>query len=471
MITTILALATLASAPSSTEMTVYNGGYAFIKEIREIELKGGVHTVNVEDVASSIDPTSVGIKGLAGPGFSILEQNYKYDLISPAAILAKATGQRVMLTRFTPAGKDVLEGTLLNAPSAVTPDGNQFYYQGLVIKTDDGRIILNPSGEVTVMSMPSELIAKPTLSWLLESDVAGKQSIQMSYLSSGLSWDAGYVMMLGKPTEKAKLQSWVTLTNNSGTTFKDAKLKLLAGDVNRAPQGGIGGAGAPMMEMMAKASRAADNFKEEGLGEYHLYTLGRPATVANREIKQLSLLDASGISYEKKMVIDSMEGFYQYYPNEGEVGVGNLKPSVFVEFKNSKENGLGIALPRGKFKVYANDSSGSSQMLGEDWIDHTPKDEKIKIKLGQAFDIRGSRKRTEFSRISSNEVSETFELEVRNRKDTPETVYVYERHWGDWKVTKTSMEFTKADSNTMVYKVDLGANATKKVTYTVRTRW
>lgn len=473
MMTTLIAAA-LAGGASNVELTVYNQGFAFVKEIREFDLKQGIQQVKVEDVPSSIEATSVGIKGLGGFNFSVLEQNYQYDLISPIAILNKAVGQKIRVTRWFGNTKEVLEGTLLSSPTAMISDaggGQSFTYNGLVLRTDDGRIVLSPTGEVEVQSLPNGLISKPTLSWLLDSATAGTNKIQMSYLTQGMSWTSDYVLMIGsKPSEPASMQGWVTLTNNSGGSFANAKLKLLAGDVNRAPQN------APsrgmVMEARAMMAKAADsNFKEESLFEYHLYTLQRPATVANHEIKQVALVDAEGIKTEKKIIVDSMMDFGGCMPSEGEIGTGDIKPIVKLIFKNSKENGLGIPLPKGRVKVYMSDASGSSQMLGEDNIDHTPKNEKITLNLGRSFDIRATRKRLDYKRISDRAFRETFEIEVRNNKEVAETVNVYERHWGDWNVNDSNLTFEKLDSQTMGYTLVLAGSEAKKIRYTVTTKW
>jgi hypothetical protein len=259
------------------------------------------------------------------------------------------------------------------------------------------------------------------------------------------------------------------VNNQSGATYREAKLKLLAGDVQRAQPKfqAPAGRGGARLEAMA----ADTGFKEEAFFEYHLYTLQRPATIRNREIKQLSLLEGKGVKVVKKLVIDAMRDFGIYYPNEGEIGTGNIKPVVRIEFVNSKENDLGIPLPKGKIKVYQRDKSGSVQMLGEDEIDHTPKDEKLSLVVGKSFDVVASRKRLNYKRINDRAFEQTFEIEVRNRKETPETVYLLERHYGDWRITSKSMEFEKMDAMTMQFVVHLKAGETQKVTYTVRTQW
>ncbi|MGV3619033.1 MAG: DUF4139 domain-containing protein [Fimbriimonas sp.] len=465
-------VAAVATAPIANEVTVYNQGFGLIKETRTLNLKQGRQTVAVEDVASMIEPSSVSVVSLTDKGsLHVLEQNYQYDLISPMAILNKSVGQKIRFVRGQGGQRETLEGTLISAPTAIvgTPDGqNQQTYNGMVIRTDDGRIVLNPTGEIEVSSVPPGLISKPTLLWDLEADKAGENRVELSYLTRGISWNSDYVFTLDVASRGA-LQGWVTIDNQSGATFENAKLKLLAGDVQRAQEvmlkaarGGAGG--------FAGAARD-QNFQEETLFEYHLYTLQRPATVRNRETKQISLLEAASVPFTKRLILDATRQFGRYYPGEGEIGTGNIKPQVRVEFENKKENGLGIPLPKGRVKVYQRDQSGSVQLLGEDNIDHTPRDEKLSLVVGRSFDVVGERKRTNFRRINDRTVQETFEIEVRNRKEVPERVFVVERSWGDWRVLEKSQEFTKLDSNTLQFTVDLKANETKKVIYTIESRW
>lgn len=469
MFNSLIALTALL-APGTTEVTVYNQGLGFVKEVRNVKLKKGNQSVVIEDVAQLIDASSVGFKCLNNPGsISVLEQNYQYDLVSPQAILEKSVGKRIRFTRTVGNTRETLEGILMSSPTSVVNTGNgaQYSYNGLVIKADDGRIILSPQGEIDVLEMPEGLISKPSLLWELESDKEQDAKMELSYLTQGLSWTANYVLTLDADM-KGDIQGWVTLNNQSGMNFEDAKLKLLAGDVNVVrPQPGVRGfaGGAP-----AK-SEARRDFQEESLFEYHLYTLQRPATVKNKESKQLSLLEGSDIPIKKQIVFDSMAGYNGYYPGEGEIGTGDLSPMVKVKFTNDEKSHLGMPMPAGKVRLYQRDKSGSVQFLGEDQINHTPKDEKISLNVGRSFDVRASRKRTNFERLGPTSIRETFEIEVRNRKQESTPVFLYERHWGDWKVTKKSDDFTKEDSNTMVFELNLKAGEVKTVSYTVETKW
>ncbi len=462
-----------AGPAQSTELTVYNQGFALIKEQRELNLKQGVQTVAVEDVAQQIEANSVGIRSVSDPGsFTVLEQNYQYDLISVQAILNKAVGQTIVFNRVLPDGKkERVEGTLLSAPTAIVSDANggqNSTWNGMVVRTKDGRILLNPSGELEVSSIPEGLISKPTLMWEVDSQKAGANKVELSYLTQGMSWKCDYVLALDGAGKLGDFKGWVTLTNNSGASFAGASLKLLAGDVYRAQNAPMGRAGGARMEM-AKDS----GFAEEQFADYHLYTMQRPANVRNNEIKQLSLLEGSEVPVTKKLVIDALRGFGYFTPSEGQVGTGALKPLVLVEFKNDEASHLGMPLPMGTVKVFQRDKSGSLQMLGEAAIQHTPKNETLSLPVGRAFDIVCERKRTAFHWLGTSQrgCSESFEIELRNHKQTTETVHVYERHWGDWKVTEKNMPFTKLDSDTMDFVVELKPDEVKKVVYTIETTW
>ncbi|RYG24228.1 hypothetical protein EON82_11470 [bacterium] len=452
----LLQAITMSNALPPTEITVYNQGFGLVKEARTLNLKKGRQTVGIEDVAAQIDPSSVSIRSLLAPdALTVLEQNYQYDLIGPASILAKAVGERLRVV----GPKETFEGTLISSPGQ---NGG-----GLVLRTDDGRIVLDPQGQITLAKVPEGLITRPTLLWDLQSGADGAQDVELSYITRGLSWSADYVLTLdGKG--KGALQGWVTMNNQSGTTYKDARLKLLAGDVNQAPQGqgGMGGGAPRALAMMADKA-----FNEESLFEYHLYTLQRPATIKDKEIKQLGLLSGDEIPLVRRLIVDAMRPFGRYYPQEGEVGTGDIAPQVRIEFMNDKKSGLGMPLPAGRFRLYQRDASGSTQLLGEDRIEHTPKDERVSLVVGRSFDVRATRKRLSFERLGPTTVRESFSIEVRNRKDVPETVEILERYWGDWKVTAKNMEFVKEDANSIRFSVPLKAGESKTVTYTAETRW
>ena len=352
------ALATvLASvqAESGTELTVYNQGFALVKDVRVLNLTAGRQDVRIEDVAQQIEPSSVGIRSISAPGsFEVLEQNYQYDLINTQAILRKAVGQTIVLNRILPNGqKERVTGTLMSAPE-----------QGMVIRTEDGRILLNPSGEVEVSSIPAGLISKPSLLWDVIAKQAGENRVELSYITQGIRWNADYVLSLDKAGAQGDLKGWVTLNNGSGATFTNAKLKLLAGDVARAPKTAPGARGAGGAEMAADGG-----FQQEQFADYHLYTLQRPATVRQNEMKQVSLLEAFDVKVKKRLIVDAMRAYGGYRPQEeGAMGTGPIKPQIRIEVANTKANQMGMPLPMGRFKVFQRDSSGAVQLLGEESI-------------------------------------------------------------------------------------------------------
>lgn len=474
MINELAMMVSAAMKAEKAELTIYNQGFALVKETRSLNLRAGRQMVRIEDVAALIEPTSVGIRSLSSPGsFSVLEQNYQYDLINSLAILNKAVGKKIILNRVLPNGeKERVVGTLMSSPTAVVggQNGSSMTWNGMVVKTDDGRILLDPSGEVEVAEIPEGMISKPTLMWDIDSASAGVNSVELSYITQGMSWNADYVLSLDKDGHVGDLRGWVTLNNRCGTTYTDAKLKLLAGDVirNRAPMNAPQSAGRAGGQM-----RDQSGFVEEQFADYHLYTLQRPATVRNNEIKQVSLLEAFRVPVTKKLIIDATLAYGYRQPSEGEVGTGTVKPQIRIEIMNDEKSHLGMPLPMGQFKVFQHDSSDSVQLLGEDQIEHTPKNEKLSLVVGRAFDIVAERKRTNFEWIGSRPdgARETFEIELRNRKESEETVVVLERPYMEWEVTKKSMEFEKLDSNTIQFTVVLKPGEVKKVTYTVEQYW
>ena len=450
--------------PGSTEITVYNQGLGFVKDVRTIKLRSGQQNVVVEDVAQLIDATSVGFKCLNNPGsVSILEQNYQYDLISPEAILQKSVGKRIRFTRTMGLTKETIEGILLSSPTSVvnTGSGSEYTYNGLVIKADDGRIILSPEGEIEVTEIPEGLISKPSLLWQLESSAEQEAKMELSYLTKGMSWNANYVLTINSKGT-GDLQGWATINNQSGLSFTDTKLKLLAGEVNVLASPAAADSSL-RMAMKPRSMAAEGGFKEEGLFEYHLYTLQRPASVRNKESKQLSLLEGFDIPVQKVISFES------YAEDEGPQ-TQDIDSSVKIKFTNNEKSHLGMPMPAGKIRLYQRDAQGSVQFLGENQIQHTPRDEKLSFEVGKSFDIKATHKRTAWTKIGKNAARMSFEIEVRNRKKEAATVYLYEHQYGDWKITAKSDNFVKDNSETAVFEVRLKANEVKTVKYTVEVR-
>jgi hypothetical protein len=450
---------------ADVELTVYNQNLGLVKEQRTIQLKKGMNEVNFVDVASQIDATSVHFKSLTAPNeATVLEQNFEYDLVSRDKLLQKYIDKEIEIVRHLGvSGEKVetLKGTLLS-----TQDG-------LTVKVGDN-IYLNPTGEVILSKLPEGFVTKPTLSWLINSERAGEHKVEVGYLTNGIGWNADYVIVDDKDDKKIDLNGWVTINNQSGATYQDAKLKLIAGDINRVTPPTAGGYD---RVMMAEKAAAAPQFEEKAFFEYHMYTLQRTTTIRDNETKQIEFAAASQVPVKKLFIYDGGKspfyGYNQYSRADQNYGTQSNKDiNVMLEFKNSKDNNLGIPLPKGKMRVYKEDTDKTMQFIGEDWIEHTPKDEMVRIYLGNAFDIVGERVQTDFKR-GDDWVTESYKITLRNHKDEPAEIRVVEHlyRWSNWKITDNSQDFEKKDSRTIEFSVPVAANGEKTVTYSVRYWW
>ena len=465
LLSSALALATAATA---TEVTVYNTNLGVIKEVRPFTLKSGITELKVEDVAAQIDPTSVHFKSLTAPdAVTVLEQDFRYDLASPDSILNRYLGKEIELQRVVGLNGDKTEsvkGILLSNSN------------GRVLQSG-GKILINPPGNPVLTELPEGLLTKPTLVWKVSSTKSGAHDGEISYMT-GMSWSADYVLVADKDDAQADLTAWTTIVNNSGATFKDANLKLVAGDVHRAPVAEFDmekDDGAPM-----PAAAPAPNMTEKSFFEYHMYTLARPTTLANNSSKQVEMASAANVPIKKIFVYDGVQNAqWNYYGDSGywDPNYGTQsgkKVSVLLELDNKKSAGLGIPLPKGRVRVYKKDDDGSLQFAGEDSIDHTPKDEKVRVKMGEAFDVVGERKRADFSSDSNKRrFEETFEIKLRNHKDAAATVTVVEHlyRWTNWKITASSMKYEKKDAQTIEFAVPVPKDGEAVVTYTVKYSW
>jgi hypothetical protein len=458
-----------ASPPQDLSLTIYNQNFGLVRDVRTINLSSGVNFLRIGDVAAQIDPTSVSFESTTAPNQVVVrEQNYQYDLIDPTTILRKSVGKTLKFRQYLQSGTvREITGTLLNSPevTVATPEGGSgIHYQGLVIRTTDG-IVLQPEGVIEIAELPPGLVATPSLLWKLETTKPGSHQTELRYQTSGMNWHADYVAVLNETDNALDLTSWVTLDNKSGATYENAALKLMAGDVHRVVQPPMGGMAA---DMAVAEGAPQPQFQEKSFAEYHLYTLQGKTTLRDKETKQMSLFNASNIPAKKTFVFDSQQN--QVIPMyENGVGGGSTKSKVNVkiEVANTEANHLGMALPKGKVRVYKKDSDGSMQFIGEDLIDHTPRDEKIRLYIGDAFDVVGERKQMSQVRVSNHETRETYEISIRNHKKTPVSVTIIEHTWGDWKITQQSHPHVKKDARTFEFNVDVPANGEVKVTYTI----
>ena len=444
-----------ASASEQVSLTVYNQNFGLVREVRQVHLGAGQVELSYADVSAHIQPETVHLKSLSqDAGLAVLEQNYRYDLLSPDTLLKKYLGKTVKVYRYNEhtGTEEEKEATILSV-------------EGGTVLSIDGQITSNFPGRFAFPKVPENLLQKPTLVWLLSS-AAADQRVEVTYLTQQLDWHADYVLSVDAEDKFGDLNGWVTLRNNTGTSYRNAALKLVAGDVQR-----IAPAQPPMMMLESAAPMpmaAPPQFKEEGLFEYHLYALDRPTSLLDKEQKQVSLLSAAHVALDKKLIFF---GAAQYFRgNYGQVAT-NQKVGVYLDLQNKEQNHLGMPLPKGTVRVYKSDKSGQQQFIGEDAIDHTPRDERIRIKLGEAFDVVADRTETAWQAVSSCVNESSWEIKLRNHKDSAESVEVYEPAGGDWEILSSSLPATKKDASTFTFNVALAPRSETKVTYRVRVRW
>ena len=446
-------LASTLKDQESVSLTIYNSNVGLVKDIRFIDLKPGIFELKFMDVAAKIDPTTVHVKSLIDESsLNVLEQNYEYDLLSPQKLLEKFVGQKVQLVTLHPETKkeEIVDAVLLS-----TQGGNIFQIGDKISIGHPGRILLS--------RIPENLIAQPTLVWLLENRISKSQKVETSYLTSGINWRADYVVVLNPSDTSAGLTGWVTIDNKSGTSYQNALLKLVAGDINRVQ---------PEVRKDSRVARAAameasPQFKEEAFFEYHLYTLNRKTTVKDNQTKQMVLLDANQVPVKKLFVFSGSPQYYYYrYDQRGKQKVG-----VFLELENREGNNLGMPLPKGIVRVYKEDKDGSLQFVGEDQIDHTPKDEKFKLKIGEAFDVIGERVQTDYKQISPNLYEVGFDVSVRNHKQENVNVFVEEPVPGDWEMLSNTHPYDKLSAHLIRFNVPVAKDQEVKVRYRIRYRF
>ncbi len=439
-------------AQTSVEVTIYNSNIGLVKDQRQIILGKGLQELQFMDVASQIIPTSVSIKSLNKQStFNIIEQNYEYDLISPQRLLNKYVGREVKLySKYPYTDKE----EVISAKIISNNEGSTVFQIGK-------DITFGHPGRIIFPEIPENLISKPTLIWLIDNQYEENQKLEVRYLTNGINWRATYVMVLNERDDKADLSGWVTIDNKSGTTYKKAKLKLVAGDINRVeeiPQR------RDKMLLMPMTTEAKPQFAEQEFFEYHIYTLERPTDIKDNQTKQISLLDANNIPVKKEYVFYGAQ--YYYRGKHGEITY-NQKVPVFIELSNKKENNLGMPLPKGIIRVYKYDHDKSLQLVGENTIEHTPKDEKIRIKLGDAFDVVASRKQTDWQKITEKLYEAAFEISIRNHKKEDIVVKVIEPIPSDWKMLQSSHEFKKIDAFTVVFDIPVGRDKETKLNFKV----
>jgi len=450
---------TSLSDQTDLNVTVYNSNIALIRDVRNLALPSGTFRLKFMDIAATVNPATVHFRSLNEPEkLSVIEQNYEYDLLEPAKLLHKYVGKEVTLVRtYQDSGTtkhEEIKATLLS-------DNN-----GPVWRIGNDIVTGMFAESYRFPEVPANLYDRPTLLMSLENSGAKKQQVEASYLANNLSWNADYVLTVARDDKNADLDGWVTVVNNSGTAFHNARLQLVAGELNRVAEGGL--RTRDMTAPMAVA-KAAPQFQQEAFSEYHLYSLGRKTSVEDKETKQISLLEGSGVPVEKIFMVN---GQSYYYRNQQTPGAPLKDPvMVYYKFRNEEKNGLGIPLPAGNVRVYQKDSKGGILFAGEDRIDHTPKDEDVNIHIGNAFDVVAEHKQTDYKHIDTHVWEMEFEVTLRNHKDGPVVVQVNEPIGGDWEMLSSTYKYAKTAAFAAQFLVPVPKDGTSVLKYRVRAHW
>jgi hypothetical protein len=460
------AFAAIASTATTTQddqkdlaVTVYNSNIALVRDVRKLKLSTGTLDLRFMDIAAQVNPATVHIVSLTAPkDLVVLEQNYEYDLLSPQKLLQKYVGKELTLVRLVSENNSTQEVPVKALLLA--------YNEGPVWKVGNEIITGMGADRYVFPELPENLYSKPTLVWMLENSRAGEQTVEASYLTNGVNWSSDYVLTVAPDQKAADLNGWVTIVNQSGTAFKNAQLQLVAGELHRVYE-------RRDMPMAARALKAAEaaapQFAEEALSEYHLYTLDRRTNIQNNQTKQISLLASTGVRLDKTFVVDGQQFYYRNAQRPSQPFKDPVK--VYIKFKNSAANALGMPLPAGTVRVYQGDTKGRVQFIGEDRIDHTPKDEMLELHIGNAFDVVAERKQTDFQTLGPRSYEMAFEIKLRNHKPEPITVEVNEPIGGDWRIIESTFKYEKTAAFAARFTVPVPADGESILKYRVRVRW
>ncbi|MGB7923951.1 MAG: DUF4139 domain-containing protein [Pyrinomonadaceae bacterium] len=457
-------LTTTARDRQSVNVTVYNSNIGLVRETRALNLPAGRIALRFSDVAAQIKPETVHLVSLtAVNSLRILEQNYQYDLLNPVKLMNKYVGREVTLVlRRLENNTEVL--TPVQATLLSNNEGQVWRIGGQIVIGYPANVV-----ETRFPDLPQNLVATPTLVWDLENSRSGAQTVEASYLTAGINWKADYVLVVNADDTRGDTQGWVTLINQSGVGFDDARLQLVAGDVNRVSNLNDEVSVTDVAQLDGQPRSSVTQFNEQSFFEYHLYTLQRPASIREQETKQVSLLEASGFTVSKEFVIN---GQHYYYRNYATVGAPiKDKVGVFIQFSNSERNHLGMPLPAGIVRLYKKDDKGGQQFIGEDRIEHTPKDEDVRVKVGEAFDIVAERKLMDYKVVSTSIYEYAYEIRIRNHKQGPVTVIVNEPIGGDWEMLSSSHRAEKTAAFAARFEVPVEKDGEAKLTYRVRIKY
>jgi len=438
-------------------VTVYNSDIALVRDTRNLQIARGTSDLHFMDIAATVNPATVHFRSLTEPSrVSVVEQNYEYDLLDPDKLLRKYIGRDVTLVRNRATGnggsrEEEVTARLLS------------YNTGPVWRVNGEIVTGLHADHIRFPELPGNLYSRPTLIWTLDNSGGQRHRVEASYLAGRLAWNADYVLTVARDDKAADIDGWVTLQNNSGTQFKNANLQLVAGDLNRVRNelNKMAAMEAPM------AQRAADSrMAQEAFSDYHLYTLARKTSINNAETKQVSMLGASGFPVQKRYIVSGQNFYYRNAQHPG----SPLKDivQVFYQFKNEEATGLGLPMPAGVVRVYQSDSKGGIQFVGEDRINHTPKNETLNLKIGNAFDVVCERKQTDFQKIASGVYEVEYEVTLRNQKATGITVEVNEPIGGTWTMLRSSFTWTKTDAWAAQFMVPVASEGQSVLRYRVR---
>ena len=432
-------------------VTVYNSNIALVRDVRAIDLTRGTGDLHFMDIAATVNPATVHFRSLTEPArVNVVEQNYQYDLLEPAKLLQKYVGREVTLIRRRDNRDEEVRALLLsNNNGPVWKIGNE--------------IVTGMSADhIRFPELPENLYSRPTLIWTLDNTGATRHRVEASYLAGQLTWNADYVLTVARDDRAADLDGWVTVRNNSGTGFRNASLQLVAGDLNRVIQGLPRAQGNITIDGIA----AAEKMAQESFSDYHLYTMARKTSINNAETKQVSMLNATSVPVMKRYVVDGQQFYYRNAQHPGSPLKDNVQ--VFYQLKNEAKAGMGLPMPAGVVRVYQADSRGGLQFVGEDRVNHTPKDETINLKIGNAFDVVCERKQIDFRRISSSVYEFEFEVTLRNHKTTGITVEVNEPIGGSWQMVRSSHDWAKTDAWAAQFNIPVAADGSVTLRYRVR---
>jgi len=452
-----------SESPSALELTVYNQSLGLVRETRQTELAQGQNEVSLQDIPSRIIPASVHITPLAGmEEVSLLEQRFDYDVVDSTSLLKRYIDQTITLT--TPNGESVT-GQLISAAEDV------------VLLTDWGIEVIRQSQiqQISLPTLAQKLVTRPTLTWLLDSPKSGPVQFRVTYLTGGVTWQADYVALLDEQDTAMDLQSWISVSNESGADYQDAKLKLVAGSVHQVEEMRMAEAEGAYKVMDTAA--AAPAVEERSFMDYHLYDVARPVTLLNNQTKQLEFLRADEVSVLKQYVFEVTPPIWVGLGSavtDSSYGVSDQRNvEVQLEIENDEASGLGMPLPEGTVRIYKEDVDGSATLVGEDRISHTPRNETVHLSLGSAFDLVGERVQTAFRQLGERSLEETIEITLRNQSEDEVTIQVFEHLYRahDAEVTESSMDYEQIDANTIRYAVEVGPEDSATLSYTVVYRW